>query len=333
MAASDAVPVPRKGVAYRATFPILDADGDLVTGAASLDSEVSKDGGTFTDCTNEATEIATSSGMYYLDLTATEMTADTVAIIVKTSTSGAKTTPIVIYPEEAGDVRSDVVQLSGDSTAADNAEAFFDGTGYAGTNNTIPTVTNVTNMVTANTTQISGDSVAADNAESFFDGTGYAGTNNTIPTVTSVTNIVTANATQISGDSTAADNLESAFDGTGGVTLSVTLGTNAIPAAAIATDAITAAKIAADAIGASELATDAVTEIVTGVLTTQMTEAYNTDGTAPTLAQALFLLISALTEFSISGTTITCKKLDGSTTSMTFTLDSSSSPTSRTRAS
>jgi hypothetical protein len=333
MAASDAVPVPRKGVAYRATFPILDADGDLVTGAASLDSEVSKDGGTFTDCTNEATEIATSSGMYYLDLTATEMTADTVAIIVKTSTSGAKTTPIVIYPEEAGDVRSDVVQLSGDSTAADNAEAFFDGTGYAGTNNTIPTVTNVTNMVTANTTQISGDSVAADNAESFFDGTGYAGTNNTIPTVTSVTNIVTANATQISGDSTAADNLESAFDGTGGVTLSVTLGTNAIPAAAIATDAITAAKIAADAIGASELATDAVTEIVTGVLTTQMTEAYNTDGTAPTLAQALFLLISALTEFSISGTTITCKKLDGSTTSMTFTLDSSTAPTSRTRAS
>lgn len=38
-----------------------------------------------------------------------------------------------------------VTQLSGDSTAADNAEAFFDGTGYAGTNNVIPTVTNLTN--------------------------------------------------------------------------------------------------------------------------------------------------------------------------------------------
>jgi hypothetical protein len=36
-----------------------------------------------------------------------------------------------------------VVQLSGDGTAADNAEAFFDGTGYAGTNNVIPTVTTV----------------------------------------------------------------------------------------------------------------------------------------------------------------------------------------------
>lgn len=39
-----------------------------------------------------------------------------------------------------------VVQISADATAADNAEAFFDGTGYAGTNNVIPTVTNVTNL-------------------------------------------------------------------------------------------------------------------------------------------------------------------------------------------
>lgn len=40
-----------------------------------------------------------------------------------------------------------VVQLSGDATAADNAEAFFDGTGYAGTNNVIPLVTSVTGNV------------------------------------------------------------------------------------------------------------------------------------------------------------------------------------------
>lgn len=100
MAASDASPVPFKGVAYRVTFPIFDADGDLVTGAAGLDSEVSKDGDTFADCTSGATEIATASGMYYLDLTAAEMDANTVAIIVKTSTSGAKTTPIVLYPEK-----------------------------------------------------------------------------------------------------------------------------------------------------------------------------------------------------------------------------------------
>jgi len=38
----------------------------------------------------------------------------------------------------------DTIQLSGDATAADNAESFFDGTGYAGTNNVIPTVTTLT---------------------------------------------------------------------------------------------------------------------------------------------------------------------------------------------
>lgn len=113
MASTDARPVPQKGVAYRVTFPIFDADGDLVTGAAGLDSEVSKDAGTFADCTNEATEIATSSGIYYLDLTSTEMNADTVAVIVKTSTSGAKTTVLVFNPEEAGDVRVNVTQIEG----------------------------------------------------------------------------------------------------------------------------------------------------------------------------------------------------------------------------
>jgi hypothetical protein len=42
-------------------------------------------------------------------------------------------------------VQVDTVALSGDATAADNAEAFFDGAGYAGTNNVIPTVTTLTN--------------------------------------------------------------------------------------------------------------------------------------------------------------------------------------------
>lgn len=129
MAASDARPVPRKNTAFRVTFPILDADGDLVTGAASLDSEVSIDGAAFADATAEATEIASASGVYYLDLTAGEMNGDTIAVIVKTATAGAKTTPIIIYPEEIGDFRADAVMVSGDQTAADNLETFLDGTG------------------------------------------------------------------------------------------------------------------------------------------------------------------------------------------------------------
>jgi len=46
-----------------------------------------------------------------------------------------------------GNIKSDALAISGDTVAADNAESFFDGTGYAGTGNVIPTVTNVTNSV------------------------------------------------------------------------------------------------------------------------------------------------------------------------------------------
>jgi hypothetical protein len=45
---------------------------------------------------------------------------------------------------KAGTAKVDVTKISGDATAADNAEAFFDGTGYAGSNNVIPTVTTLT---------------------------------------------------------------------------------------------------------------------------------------------------------------------------------------------
>jgi hypothetical protein len=120
MASTDATPIPVKNQAYRVTFPILDADGDLVTGATGLDSEVSKDGGTFTDCTAEATEIATTSGMYFLDLTATEMNADTVSIIVKTTSSGAKTTPMILYPNKAGGLSVNVTAWAGSATATTN---------------------------------------------------------------------------------------------------------------------------------------------------------------------------------------------------------------------
>lgn len=88
---------PKKGAEFLLVFPIFDNDGDLVTAAAGLDSEISKDSGSFVDCTNEASEIATSSGIYQLTLTATEITADVIAIITKTSTTGAKTAVSIIY--------------------------------------------------------------------------------------------------------------------------------------------------------------------------------------------------------------------------------------------
>src|SRR6266446_10422514 len=61
------------------------------------------------------------------------------------------------------------------------------------------------------------------------------------------------------------------------------------------------------------------------------TESYAAKGTVPTLAQAVFMLLQNMQEFSVSSTTVTIKKLDGATTAMTYTLDATT-PTSRTRA-
>jgi hypothetical protein len=47
-----------------------------------------------------------------------------------------------LWPVQHVDIN--VTAISDDITAANNAESFFDGTGYAGTNNTIPTVTTLT---------------------------------------------------------------------------------------------------------------------------------------------------------------------------------------------
>jgi hypothetical protein len=71
---------------------------------------------------------------------------------------------------------------------------------------------------------------------------------------------------------------------------------------------------------------------VADVLTTTMTESYASKGSAPSLAQILFELRALLAEHAASGTTLTAKRLDGSTTAATYTFDDASNPTSITRA-
>ena len=61
-------------------------------------------------------------------------------------------------------------------------------------------------------------------------------------------------------------------------------------------------------------------------------DSYATDGSLPTIAQAILAIQQMMQEKSITGTTLTVKKPDGSTSAMTFTLDSATVPTSITRA-
>lgn len=110
--------------------------------------------------------------------------------------------------------------------------------------------------------------------------------------VPALTDTQNCNVVQVSGDSTAADNLESMLDGTGGVTLTATLSD----------------------------------------LTTTVTDSIPADGTRPSIKQALYMLTQFMTERSVTSTTVTVNKVDGTTALFTLTLNDATTPTAITRA-
>lgn len=101
----------------------------------------------------------------------------------------------------------------------------------------------------------------------------------------------------------------------------------------VGTGGISSSSYAANAIDSAALAASAAQEIADTMLARALAaESYAANGAVPTLSQMLYMLWSVLAQFGITTTTISCKKLDGSTEAMTFTLDSASAPTSRVRA-
>lgn len=111
---NNALPYPIYGAPWVIAVPLLDADGDPIS-PSSPDSERSLNGDTFADCTNELVEIATSSGMCYLILTAAEMTADVVSLWLKST--GAKSTMAALYPRKLVTIRSGTSASAGSSTS------------------------------------------------------------------------------------------------------------------------------------------------------------------------------------------------------------------------
>ena len=85
---------PKKNTAFSIYLPIVDADGDLVTAAATLSGTRSIDGGVFAAT---ATPVEEGEGFYSIALTAGDMNGDAIAGVLKTTTAGAKNTPFVIY--------------------------------------------------------------------------------------------------------------------------------------------------------------------------------------------------------------------------------------------
>jgi len=99
MAASDAKPLPIYGVAHRVTVPIFNITTQevLTGGLAGLAATVSLDGGAFASTGLTVAEIGTT-GFVTVDIDATRMTANTVALKVTSSTSNSSDAVEIIYP-------------------------------------------------------------------------------------------------------------------------------------------------------------------------------------------------------------------------------------------
>lgn len=99
MAASDAKPLPIYGVAHRVTVPIFNiTTGEVLTGGlAGLAATVSLDGAAFASTGLTVAEIGTT-GFVTVDIDATRMTANTVALKVTSSTSNSSDAVEIIYP-------------------------------------------------------------------------------------------------------------------------------------------------------------------------------------------------------------------------------------------
>ena len=132
------------GVEATIDFEVYEIDGvdlrvDWVPAAA--DCEVMKDGGASTQCTNTATD---EGSTYSIILTATEMQAARLVLKMVDAATKVfldKTVVIETYGNASAmhafdlDVATqgvDLVLISGDSTAADNLELQYDGTGLTG---------------------------------------------------------------------------------------------------------------------------------------------------------------------------------------------------------
>ena len=128
-ASGDAHPWPIYNARFRLIVPLLDADGDPIS-PSSPDTELSQDNGTFADATNEATELATSSGVVYVDLIATEL--DTKSTVVKVASTGAKTSIAVLNPLRLPIVETGTAQAGAGSTitlasGASDIDSFYVG--------------------------------------------------------------------------------------------------------------------------------------------------------------------------------------------------------------
>lgn len=288
ISAQDAHSYPIYNARFRLIVPLLDADGDPVS-PSSPDTELSQDMGTFADATNEATEIATSSGVIYVDLIATEL--DTKSTVVRVQSTGAKTTIAVLNPRRLPILRAGTAQAGANSTVTLDASASAIDDYYVGcyvniTNDTpsgalgqarvIVDYVGSTKVATIEGTWGTNPSSSSTfeillTAESQFRQSNLSAILGTAVSTPATAGILDVNVKNIDNDAASASGtvtfpnatIASTTNITGGT---VTTATNVTTVNGLAASVITATSIAADAITDAKVASDVTIASVTGAV-------------------------------------------------------------------
>ena len=240
------------------------ATGDITinrdeAGVETLDADAFVDEGTGYSLVLSAAEMAAKRIHVHIVDQGTKVWLDTGFVVETYGNASA----MHIFDLDVAMQDVNVIQVSGDATAADNLELMYDGTGYAG--GTIVLQSDMTKIhgtaITETATQLAGAFTK------FFDVATPTGTVNSIPDAVAgaagglfiagtnaATAITTAFTTNIIGDITGA--LSGAVGSVTGAVGSV--GAGGIVAATLGADCITSAKIADNAIAAEHIAAAAI---------------------------------------------------------------------------
>jgi hypothetical protein len=314
--------------------------------------------GTSSAPTNSVSEVdATNApGIYKLTLTggSGETDANIGTLAGKSSTASVSLIPTTIQFERLPDAAPGAASGVSLTSSVTDVETKVDTLATSSALSTVDTVVDAIKVVTdalpdsgalSSLATASALSTVDSNVDSILTDTGTTipGTISTIDTVVDAIKVVTdalpdsgalSSLATASALATVDGNVDSILTDTG-TTLPATLSTieGKVDTVDTVVDSIsstlssgvTVSTISDGAIGAA-----AVADIWS---TTALAESYASDGSTGTGSQLLYQIQQALTEFAISSTTVTVKKIDGSTTASTYTLDDATTPTSRTRAS
>ena len=124
------LPFPIKGCRYTIPMLYLDADGDP-TDPTTPDTEISKDGAAFADCTEEVSTITGSNGAGYITLTGDELNCS-LAIVAAKVASGPKATLVTLVPRIMRVIELGTAQAGGATSITLASGASDSNTAYSG---------------------------------------------------------------------------------------------------------------------------------------------------------------------------------------------------------